>query len=144
MLLFTYLIPILPIIFVFDGLVSIWRSRTPDHLAHLATLASMAVGLESGLGGAGRDGREQSGEKSTYGRSRAGSIRTRRSGAAGGGSHRDERSSQQEDPGELDWVWEFGTSRHTWPCGFMHWAVGRKDKGSDFDDPAERSFEITN
>ncbi|GFZ42620.1 hypothetical protein JCM24511_00337 [Saitozyma sp. JCM 24511] len=46
-LLLTYGLPVLPAIFVFDGLVSAYRTRTPDHLSHLATLATMSASVAS-------------------------------------------------------------------------------------------------
>jgi hypothetical protein len=46
-LLLTYGLPVLPFIFVFDGLVSAYRTRTPEHLSHLATLATMSASVAS-------------------------------------------------------------------------------------------------
>ncbi|ORY24396.1 hypothetical protein BCR39DRAFT_566630 [Naematelia encephala] len=47
-LLFTYIIPIIPAILIFDGLVSAWRTRSPQHIQYLAGLAAMTVQLEGG------------------------------------------------------------------------------------------------
>jgi len=46
MLFFTYIIPIIPFIVTLDGLVSIWRTRSPQHVRHLANLASLSLNLE--------------------------------------------------------------------------------------------------
>lgn len=43
---FTYVIPLLPCILVLDGLVSAWRTRTLQHVRHLAYLACLALSLE--------------------------------------------------------------------------------------------------
>lgn len=45
-LLLTYLFPVIPFILVFDGLVSCWRTRSPNHIKHLSNLANIAITLE--------------------------------------------------------------------------------------------------
>lgn len=42
----TYIIPIIPLILTLDGLVSIWRTRSPQHVRHLANLANLSLNLE--------------------------------------------------------------------------------------------------
>ncbi|WVO13320.1 hypothetical protein L204_100934 [Cryptococcus depauperatus] len=46
-LLFTYLVPLIPFMLVFDGLVSVYRTRSPKHILHLANLASLSLTLEN-------------------------------------------------------------------------------------------------
>lgn len=29
--------------------------------------------------------------------------------------------------GDMDWKWEHGAERHTWPFGQLVWVVGRRD-----------------
>ncbi|WVQ83626.1 hypothetical protein IAT38_005767 [Cryptococcus sp. DSM 104549] len=81
-LLFTYLIPLIPLLLVLDGLISIYRTRTTPHILHLANLASLSLALEG----------------------------------------------EDKDDGGIDWVWEHGRKRHTWPFGRMTWIVGRRDR----------------
>ncbi|ODN80677.1 hypothetical protein L202_02851 [Cryptococcus amylolentus CBS 6039] len=45
-LFFTYLIPLIPLILVFDGLVSVYRTRTPKQILYLAKLANLSLALE--------------------------------------------------------------------------------------------------
>lgn len=53
-LLFTYLIPLIPLTVLFDGLVSCWRTYTPDELLALARLAAPSgVRWQSGVIGSG-------------------------------------------------------------------------------------------
>lgn len=47
MLFLTYIIPFLPFVFVFDGLISAYRTRTPRHISHLANLAAMDIAMEA-------------------------------------------------------------------------------------------------
>jgi hypothetical protein len=46
-LFWTYIIPIVPFILSFDGVISAYRTYTFPHLTHLANAASVAVSLES-------------------------------------------------------------------------------------------------
>ncbi|EIW66592.1 hypothetical protein TREMEDRAFT_34976 [Tremella mesenterica DSM 1558] len=43
---FTYIIPIIPFILTFDGLISCYRTYTPEHITHLACLASVDIAHE--------------------------------------------------------------------------------------------------
>lgn len=45
-LFFTWVFPIIPLILVFDGLISCWRTRSAAHIQHLCDLASIAIALE--------------------------------------------------------------------------------------------------
>jgi len=36
--------------------------------------------------------------------------------------------------GEVEWKWESGRRRHTWPWGDMIWVVGRRDIMHDDED----------
>lgn len=35
------------------------------------------------------------------------------------------------DGDHVEWKWEYGRGRHTWPFGEMFWVVGRSDRDSD-------------
>ncbi|KAL0242359.1 hypothetical protein I308_105988 [Cryptococcus tetragattii IND107] len=80
-LIFTYLIPLIPFILVLDGLISVYRTRSPSHILHLANLATLSLALEG----------------------------------------------EDKVIGDMDWKWEHGTERHTWPFGRLVWVVGRRD-----------------
>ena len=45
-LFFTYILPLIPFALTFDGLVSAYRTRPPEHVMHLANLASIRMSLE--------------------------------------------------------------------------------------------------
>lgn len=80
-LIFTYLIPLIPFILVLDGLISVYRTRSPSHILHLANLANLSLALEG----------------------------------------------EDKVLGDMDWKWEHGAERHTWPFGQLVWVVGRRD-----------------
>jgi hypothetical protein len=50
-LLFTYLIPIIPLIVMVDGWTSAYRTRSLAHILHLANQAAMSISLEGGKEG---------------------------------------------------------------------------------------------
>lgn len=80
-LIFTYLIPLIPFVLVLDGLISVYRTRSPSHVLHLANLATLSLALEG----------------------------------------------EDKVTGDMDWKWEHGAERHTWPFGRLVWVVGRRD-----------------
>ncbi|KAL7421160.1 hypothetical protein Q5752_004045 [Cryptotrichosporon argae] len=43
-----YLIPLIPLVLVFDGLLSAYRPRSPAHLLHLADMAAVGIAVEAG------------------------------------------------------------------------------------------------
>ena len=45
-LILTYIIPLIPFLMLFDGLVSAYRTRSLDHVQYLANLAGMTLSLE--------------------------------------------------------------------------------------------------
>ncbi|WVQ94729.1 hypothetical protein IAU59_001809 [Kwoniella sp. CBS 9459] len=45
-LFFTYIIPLIPLILVIDGWISVYRTRSTPHILHLANLASLSLALE--------------------------------------------------------------------------------------------------
>lgn len=47
-LFFTYVIPLIPLVMLFDGWVSAWRTRRPSQIKRLAALASLTLSLEGG------------------------------------------------------------------------------------------------
>ncbi|WWD16553.1 hypothetical protein CI109_100980 [Kwoniella shandongensis] len=47
-LFFTYIIPLIPLLLVLDGIMKVYRSRSIPHFLHLANLASLNFHLEGG------------------------------------------------------------------------------------------------
>lgn len=102
LLFWTYVLPVVPFVVVFDGVVSSLRTRTPAELLRLIR----------GGGGGGEGG---SGSK----------------GGGGGLVGSVEEEEEKEDEDEINWPkWRFqhGSETHTWPLGQMSWFVGIKEE----------------
>ncbi|KIR96365.1 hypothetical protein L804_06200 [Cryptococcus deuterogattii 2001/935-1] len=95
-LIFTYLIPLIPFILVLDGLISVYRTRSPSHILHLANLATLSLALEG----------------------------------------------EDKVIGDMDWKWEHGAERHTWPFGRLVWVIGRRDWSDNNGNVTETEAEV--
>jgi hypothetical protein len=122
-LLLTYIVPLIPIVLVFDGLVSAWRTRSTEHLMHLANRAALGVNVELVDSPRG---------SFSFDRELDGAVKDKiEDRVHGTGTGRNTREK------EVEWKWEFGRTRHTWPTGHLVWAVGRRDRSLEQEDAEE-------
>lgn len=45
-----------------------------------------------------------------------------------------ERGKSAEGEEDVEWLWESGTKKHTWPGGVMTWVIGRRDRSVSSED----------
>lgn len=97
-LIFTYLIPLIPLMFFWDALISAWRTYAPHHILHLSKQAEANVNKEI----------KDRALASTSQDEQAGTV------------------AQGDQEEEIQWEWEFGREVHTRPSAVMIWAVGKR------------------
>lgn len=109
LLFWTYVVPVVPFVVVYDGVVSSLRTRTPAEIMRLIKGEGMGKGRVGGGGGG---------------------LGERRVGGGLGGEGGGRGEEKEEDDDEIDWQqWRFrnGSETHTWPLGEMNWFVGVKE-----------------
>lgn len=102
-LFWTYVVPVVPVVIVFDGWVSCLRTRTTGEVRDLVRLAAAA----EGKGGAGGDGDR---------------------GSTGVGKGVGEGEGEE---GWKGWRFESGSALYAWPIGRLEWFVGIRDDHND-------------
>ncbi|WWC68690.1 uncharacterized protein I206_102624 [Kwoniella pini CBS 10737] len=98
-LIFTYIIPIIPLFLIIDGWISVYRTRSISHILRLTNLASLTIQLENQNFNKFNNNDKENEQNQT---------------------------DQTESEIEIEWKWEFGKIKHTWPWGYMTYIIGRK------------------
>lgn len=125
-----YMLPVVPFVVVFDGVVSSLRTRREGEVKALLGLG------KRGMGGKGREEKEKGGSEGNgaEGGDAGGEIRKRKRQAIITTINEVEIEHENDDENDIDedpidftkWHFSSGTETHTWPLGELNWFVAVK------------------